>query len=112
VLDAARLADVYRSATVGVVLSLTNPSLIPLEMMACGLACIDVAGDPTRATFGTGGPVELVAPDPLALADAIERLLDSAQLRAERSRAGVAWIAPRTWAAAAEQVEAGLRAAR
>jgi glycosyltransferase involved in cell wall biosynthesis len=112
VLDAARLAEVYRSATVGLVLSLTNPSLIPLEMMACALPCVDVAGDAMRATFGADGPVELAAPDPLALADAMERLLDSAQLRAERSRAGVAWIAPRTWAAAAEQVEAGLRAAR
>jgi len=112
VLDAGRLAEVYRSATVGLVLSLTNPSLIPLEMMACGLPCVDVAADAMRATFGAGGPVELAEPDPLALADAMERLLDSAQLRAERSRAGVAWAAPRTWAAAAEQVEAGLRAAR
>jgi O-antigen biosynthesis protein len=112
VLDPVRLADLYRSATVGLVLSLTNPSLIPLEMMACGLPCVDVAGEAMRSTFGADGPVELVEPDPLALAGAIERLLDSPELRAERSRAGVAWVAPRTWAAAAEQLEAGLRAAR
>ena len=111
VLDAERLAGVYRSAAVGLVLSLTNPSLIPLEMMACGLPCVDVASAAMTATFGAGGPVELAAPDPLALADALERLLDSPEVRLERSRAGVAWTAPRTWAAAAEQVEAGLRAA-
>ena len=49
--------------------------------------------------------------DPLALCDAIERLLDDLELRAERSRAGAELAAGRTWARAAEQVEAGLRAA-
>ena len=67
--------------------------------------------DAMRDTFGADGPVELAPFDPLAICDAIERLLDDIMLRAERSRAGAELVANRTWARAAEQVEAGLRAA-
>jgi glycosyltransferase involved in cell wall biosynthesis len=105
------LAHAYASATVGMVLSLTNPSLIPQEMLACGLPCVDLASDSMVATFGTDGPVTLAPGDPLALCAAIERLLDDLALRAERARAGLAWVAGRTWPAAAAQVEAGLREA-
>jgi O-antigen biosynthesis protein len=93
------------------VLSMTNPSLIPQEMLACGLPCVDLASDSMLATYGHDGPVTLAPFDPLALCDAIEELLDDLMLRAERSRAGTAWVAARTWDAAAGQVEAGLREA-
>jgi glycosyltransferase involved in cell wall biosynthesis len=111
VLEPDDLAHAYASAAVGVVLSMTNPSLIPQEMLACGLPCVDLASDSMLATFGAEGPVTLAAFDPLALCAAIERLLDDLALRAERSRAGIAWVAGRTWDAAAAQVEAGLREA-
>lgn len=105
------LAHVYAHATVGLCLSLTNPSLIPTEMLACGLPVVDVAGDAMVATFEAGGPVTLAEPEPLAISRAIEDLLDDLAARAERSRDGVALVAGRTWERAAEQVEAGLRAA-
>jgi hypothetical protein len=111
VLEPARLAHEYAAASVGLVLSLTNPSLIPQEMLACGLPVVDVASRSMVACFGAGGPVELAEPDPLALCAAIERLLDDRALRAQRGRLGVAWVTERTWAAAAEQVERGLREA-
>jgi O-antigen biosynthesis protein len=106
-----KLAHAYASAAVGVCLSMTNPSLVPTEMMACGLPVVDLDVPSMRDTFGADGPVELAAFDPLALCAAIERLLDDLMLRAERSRAGAELAATRTWARAAEQVEAGLRAA-
>jgi O-antigen biosynthesis protein len=111
VLAPAALAEAYARATVGVVLSLTNPSLVPTEMLACGLPVVDLAVASMVQTFGADGPLELVRPDPLALCDAIERLLDDAALREQRSRAGLAFVAGRTWDHAAAQVEAGLRAA-
>jgi O-antigen biosynthesis protein len=110
-LEPARLAQIYHSATVGLVLSLTNPSLIPLEMLACGLPCVDVASAGMLATLGDDGPVTLAALNPLALADAVDGLLADAELRARRSREGTAWARGRTWATAAEQVEHGLRLA-
>ena len=105
------LARLYAEATVGVVLSMTNPSLVPTEMLACGLPVVDVASDAMVATFGHDGPIVLADFDPLALADAIERVLDDDEERARRSAAGVELVAARTWPAAAAQVEAGLLAA-
>jgi len=106
-----KLAHAYASAAVGLCLSMTNPSLVPTEMMACGLPVVDLDVPSMRDTFGADGPVELAPFDPLAICDAIERLLDDLVLRADRSRAGAELVATRTWARAAEQVEAGLRTA-
>jgi O-antigen biosynthesis protein len=105
------LARRYCEATVGVCLSLTNHSLIPQEMMACGLPCVDLAGRSPEAVFGRDGPVELSEPDPIAIADAIESLLDDELRWRRRSEAGLAFAADASWDAAARQVEAGLRAA-
>ena len=105
------LARLYSQATVGVVLSMTNPSLVPTEMLACGLPVVDVASDAMVATFGHDGPIVLADFDPLALAGAISALLTDPAERARRSAAGLELVAGRTWEAAAAQVEAGLRAA-
>lgn len=111
VLDRARLAELYREATVGVVLSLTNPSLIALEMMASGLPCVELASEPMLATFGPDGPLELAPAEPLALCTAVESLLDDRSRRARVSAAGLELTAQRTWERAARQVQAGLREA-
>lgn len=111
VLGPAQLASAYREATVGVVLSLTNPSLIGPEMAACGLPVVELDAEAMRATFGADGPLLLAEPDPLALADAIEGLLDDPAQRARRARDGLELAASRTWSAAAAAVEVGLREA-
>jgi glycosyltransferase involved in cell wall biosynthesis len=111
VLDRDALAEAYSHATVGVVLSLTNYSLIAQEMLACGLPCVDLDRPSTRSVYGADGAVELVPLDPAALASAVERLLDDRAEWERRSRAGVEFVAPRTWERAAEQVEAELRRA-
>jgi hypothetical protein len=63
------------------------------------------------ASYGVAGPATLAPPDPVGLCAAIEALLGDARQRDERAAAGLRWAATRTWAAAAAQVEAGLRAA-
>ena len=93
------------------VLSLTNHSLVAQEMLACALAAVELDTPSTRAAFGPSPPLELTRAEPGALADAIEALLDDPALRARRQAAGEGYCAQRTWAAAAEQVEAGLRTA-
>ena len=107
----AELAHRYCEATVGLCLSLTNYSLIPQEMMACGLPCVDLAGASPEAVFGQDGPIELAQPDPLAIADAVEALLEDRERWRRRSEAGLAFVANATWERAAGQVEEGLRAA-
>jgi glycosyltransferase involved in cell wall biosynthesis len=105
------LARRYREATVGLCLSLTNYSLIPQEMLACGLPCVDLAGASTEAELGRDGGIELADPDPIAIADALERLLDDRELWERRSRSGVAQAAEASWDEAGRQVEHHLREA-
>ncbi len=108
VLDGPRLAELYAEATVGVVLSMTNPSLVPLEMVACGLPVVDLASEAMRATFGDDGPIVLARFDPVALAGAIAALIDDDAERERRSAAGLALAAQRTWPRAAAQLEAAI----
>lgn len=111
VLTPEELSWAFSEATVGLVLSLTNYSLIPQEMLACGLPCVDLAGLSAEGVFGADGPVALADFDPLALADVIERLLDDPVEWQRRSEDGRAFVAERTWDRAAAQVELGLRQA-
>jgi glycosyltransferase involved in cell wall biosynthesis len=111
ILPEEELASLYARATIGIVFSLTNPSLIGLEMMASGLPCIELASEAMIATFGEQGPLQLVDPDPLALCSAIERLLDDRVERERLSSAGVALMSARSWERAARQCEEGLRQA-
>jgi glycosyltransferase involved in cell wall biosynthesis len=111
VLSHDELASLFSSATLGVVLSMTNYSLIPQEMLACGLPCVDLAGVSAEGVFGANGPVALAEPDPVALAGVISRLLDDADERERRSALGLSFVAGRTWDVAAGQVQAGLREA-
>jgi GT2 family glycosyltransferase/glycosyltransferase involved in cell wall biosynthesis len=112
VVDPERLALLYSEATVGLSLSLTNYSLIPREMLACGLVCVELAGRSAQHEFGRDGPVAFAPPDPIAIAGVLERLLDDRAERERRSAAGLSEVAGRTWERATEQVEAGLRAAQ
>jgi glycosyltransferase involved in cell wall biosynthesis/GT2 family glycosyltransferase len=104
------LAAAYCEATVGLSISLTNHSLIPQEMMACGLPVVELDGENLRRVFGEDGPLALAAPDPIALADTLERLLDNPEKRARRALEGRAFVADRSWARASRQFEDGLRA--
>ena len=106
-----QLAWTYSEATIGLCLSLTNYSLLPQEMMACGLPCVDLAGGSTEAELGRDAGVEYAEADPLALADAMEKLLDDEEHWRRRSEAGLAMADTASWDVAARQVEAGLREA-
>jgi glycosyltransferase involved in cell wall biosynthesis len=106
-----QLSWLYSQATVGLCLSLTNFSLMPKEMLACGLPCVELAGVSAESIFGSDGPLELAQLDPTALADALERLLDDPALRERRSLAGIEFVASHTWEHATDEVETGLRAA-
>jgi glycosyltransferase involved in cell wall biosynthesis len=106
ILDPPEVARAYAEAGAGVVLSLTNHSLAAQEMVACGLPAVELRTPSTEAAFGDS-PIILAPPTVLGLADAIERALETPP----DADAGTAWARSRTWDAAAEVVEAGLRAA-
>lgn len=111
VLGRDELAERYSRATVGLVLSLTNPSLVPHEMLACGLPCVDVASASSVAAHGPDTAIALAPLDPAGLAGTIAELLDDPAGRAARVAQGREAVAGLTWERTGEQVEAGLRAA-
>jgi glycosyltransferase involved in cell wall biosynthesis len=108
-LSPEQLCTLYCQATVGLCLSLTNFSLMPKEMLACGLPCVELAGISAESIFGPDGPLELAPLEPVAIADALERLLMSPELRERRSLEGIELVASHTWERATDEVEAGLR---
>ncbi|MBJ7471023.1 MAG: glycosyltransferase family 4 protein [Solirubrobacteraceae bacterium] len=111
ILTADELARLYSQATVGLCLSLTNYSLIPGEMLACGLPCVDIDHPSIVGVFGNDGPVAFAAPHPSAMATRIIELLDDPAERARRSSEGLRVAKGRTWAHAGDQLEAELRRA-
>jgi O-antigen biosynthesis protein len=109
VLSPAQLARLYSQATVGLCLSLTNFSLMPKEMLACGLPCVELAGVSAESIFGADGPLELAELEPRRIADALEGLLEDRERWQRRSQAGIEFVASHTWEHATDEVEAGLR---
>lgn len=108
VMSAEELGALYRQARVGVVFSATNHSLIPREMMACGLPLVELDIEPVTAVFPRAA-LELARPDPLAIADGIERLLTDPEVWAARSRAGLEHVREFSWEHSARLVEGALR---
>ena len=105
--DPEARALAYSGSTVGVVCATDGLDPVVGEMLACGLPVVvlEEAARDAPAELGLGA----VPPDPLAIADAVEALLDDLVARAERSLAGVQWAAGRTWATAGTEVERALR---
>jgi glycosyltransferase involved in cell wall biosynthesis len=93
VLKPRDLARLYRSANVGVALSMTNLSLVSLEMLASGLPLVELDGENVRSVLGASGELAMLAgPHPEGIADAVTALLDDpvgAECMAQRGRAFV-----------------------
>jgi glycosyltransferase involved in cell wall biosynthesis len=87
------LAALYRGSRAGIVFSTTNPSLVPYEMMACGLPIFDLGRPGNELNYGGRFDLaRLVNPDPSIMAVEIAALLDDeAELR-ERSRKGLEFV--------------------
>jgi glycosyltransferase involved in cell wall biosynthesis len=107
VLDAAGLAALYRACDLGICFSTTNYSLVPKEMMACGLPVLEIDRPSTRCIF----PPEVVTlsgPDPLLVAADIKALLADRARRAQQAKAAADWIAGFSWAKSAGMIEAAM----
>jgi glycosyltransferase involved in cell wall biosynthesis len=88
------LAEMYSNADAGMVFSTTNPSLVPYEMMACGLPVIDLDRPGNEVNYGDRRDIALLAnPLPDVMATQVIELLDSDEQRSMRSRNGLEFAA-------------------
>lgn len=80
--------NLYNSCMCGISLSSSNPSRIPFEMMASGLPVIEINRDNNYYDF-PDNTVVLAEPNAPALASAVLRVIDSAELQRQLSRNGL-----------------------
>ncbi|MDR6816448.1 glycosyltransferase involved in cell wall biosynthesis [Neorhizobium sp. 2083] len=107
VLTPRALASLYRNATLGMVFSATNHSLVNKEMMACGLPVIDLDLD-TVTTIFPPGTIALTQPTPEAIADTIEQLLARPNERDRLRNSGVSYIEGLSWEKSARMIEGAI----
>jgi glycosyltransferase involved in cell wall biosynthesis len=107
ILSAEELGELYRAADLGLCFSATNYSVVPQEMMACGLPVVEIDVESTRAIF-PDGVVTFCGPLPLEIAEAVGRLLRDPDRRRKQAEAASAWVASFSWEQSARLVEAAL----
>ena len=105
ILSQKELAYLYNTATVGLVISLTNYSLIPNEMMACKLPVVDMKTECTNTMYADGEEIILAQPEPRAIADAILNLVGDPGRRALIAEKAYEKVITLSWEKAARRVE-------
>ncbi len=108
ILNTDELAELYASATLGLVISSTNPSLMPPEMMASGCPVVDIDLAPNHFLVTHGKTGLLAASEPQPLAQALLTVLNDEPLRQRLITAGLAHAQTLRWESSAREVEKAL----
>jgi len=107
VLSPAELAELYQGCDIGICFSATNYSLVPQEMMACGLPLIELNVESTQAIF-PNDIVTLAKPNPLEISHSISLLIDNHELRQCQSDRALEWVLSFSWEGSARDVESAI----
>lgn len=105
ILSEDELAELFSSSHVGIVLSPTNCSLVPPEMMACRCAVVDLNRETVQGVLEHEVNALLAEPTPEAIADAVVRLLEDAPLRQRLVENAYRQVQERSWLKSARKVE-------
>jgi hypothetical protein len=101
-LQVGELNALYNGCAAGLVMSLTNMSLLPLELLAAGV--IPVVNDGPNNRLVSDNPfIAYAAPNPRALADALIEVVDRADAAAYAERAAAS-VSSLGWAESGRQV--------
>jgi glycosyltransferase involved in cell wall biosynthesis len=109
VVDVKALADLYSQCDVALVLSFSNLSLLPLELMACGVPVVSNSG-PYAEWLLNDDNSSLASPTVLALSEAVCSVLSDPSKAERLRRGGVATAESTDWAKEGLRVGAALRA--
>ncbi|WP_318472314.1 rhamnosyltransferase WsaF family glycosyltransferase [Photobacterium leiognathi] len=102
-----QLAEIYQECDIGVVFSATNYSLIPQEMMACGMPVAELDVESTRAIFPEG-VVTYLSTEPRIMADGLAQLVENKELRLKQAQVAYDWVSQFTWKDAAKSTESAI----
>ncbi len=94
-----KTADLYRACDLGIALSGSNLSYLPLELMACGCPVISNKGPQVEWFLKHMQNSYLVPPVPSAFLQAFEHLKDNHELRKTLVARGIQEISENTWEA-------------
>ncbi len=104
-LTSEELALLFSSSDVGVVFSLTNPSFVPLEMIAAGCAVVEIASERWEGTLAHGRDAWLVEATAEAVAEGVVELLENDALRTRLVENGLRRTRTMSWRHSARQIE-------
>jgi O-antigen biosynthesis protein len=99
------LAAWYQKSDVALVLSHTNVSMLPLELMACGCAVVSNTGRNVQWLL-SDEVCQMADPSPQPLAEALLELLADDRLRLKKVAAGIAFAQRTDWASEIRKIEA------
>jgi len=99
------LGEIYSKATLGVVLSLTNHSIVTIDMMACKLPVVEIKQPSTELGLKNGHGVILSEPNPHSIAKNIIKLLEDKKFRENVGEKGQKYVKDFVWENAAKDVE-------
>ena len=111
VVSPEELADVFSQCDAALILSLTNLSLMPLELMASGCAVVSNRGDCVEWLLNSDVAL-LTEPTLEALTDALCHLLQDDQARIAQCQRAQVFASQQHWEASADAFAQGLLAAR
>ncbi|MBZ0104054.1 MAG: glycosyltransferase family 4 protein [Sulfuricella denitrificans] len=106
------LPGLYAQCDVALVISLTNLSLLPLEIMACGCPVVSNHGPNVEWLLKDRENAILAAPLPEALAEALIEMLENRSLNEQITRNGLDFVSRTSWDTEALRVSGYLEAIR
>lgn len=108
ILSHEKLCKLYNQASVGIVTSFTNYSLIPNEMISCGCAVVDLDTECMKSVFPDAA-ISLVQPTPKNIAEAVKKLLHDNSLHESQVLAGLKYIEKVDWERSLEKIDNAVR---
>lgn len=107
-LRVSELGTLYNSCDAALVLSMTNLSLLPLELMACGTPVVSNTGPWVEWQLNTRN-AKLAEPNPQSLAKAIAEVISNPQEWERLHLAGLETVAENSWDVEAQKVTIALK---